>query len=116
MKLLIFGATGFIGSQIVKDALAQNFDVKILAHNSNTDIKNVEVIKGDVLNPEDVLKAVQGVDVVVNLIGIIKEKPPVVTFENMHVRATKHILDALEILDHKPLYIHISAFSSKILK
>ena len=61
MKLIIFGSTGSIGRQLVKQALEQGHMVAAFARDpARVDIKhaNLEVIQGDVLDPASVEKAV----------------------------------------------------------
>ena len=72
MKLIIFGSTGSIGRQLVKQALEQRHMVAAFARNpARVDIKhaNLEVIQGDVLDPASVEKAVQGHDAVLCSLG-----------------------------------------------
>jgi len=78
MKLLVTGGAGFIGSNFVHHILNKYPDYKIVNFDSLTyagnlenlkDLegnKNYEFVKGDIVNPEDVAKAVKGVDLIVN--------------------------------------------------
>ena len=78
MKLLVTGGAGFIGSNFVHHILNKYPDYKIVNLDSLTyagnlenlkDLegnKNYEFVKGDIVNPEDVAKAVKGVDLIVN--------------------------------------------------
>lgn len=73
MKLIIFGSTGSIGRQLVKQALEQGHMVTAFARDPvRVDIKhaNLQVIQGDVLDhPASVEKAVQGHDAVLCSLG-----------------------------------------------
>lgn len=78
MKVLITGGCGFIGSNLVEFILEKtNWNMVVLdnlTHGKIEDIENLsgwqergEFVKGDIRNKEDVLKAIQGCDYVVNL-------------------------------------------------
>ncbi len=72
MKLLIFGSTGSIGRQLVKQALEHGHTVAAFARDpSKLDIKhdNLKVVYGDVMDFPSVGKAVQGQDAVLCSLG-----------------------------------------------
>lgn len=72
MKLLIIGATGGTGRELVEQALAQGHDVTAFVRNpSKIEIKNerLTIAQGDVLNYQSVEKAVQGKDAVLSALG-----------------------------------------------
>lgn len=75
MVITIFGATGLVGSRLVKQALAQGFVVKAFGRNVSNLIdadllsKNLEAIKGYVLDEDDVLKALKGSEAVLSALG-----------------------------------------------
>ncbi len=67
-KALVTGGAGFIGSHLARALLHENMQVVVLDNLSMGKIENVPpgavFIRGDVCNREDVLKALQDVDVV----------------------------------------------------
>lgn len=72
MKLLIFGSTGSIGKNVVKQALEDRHTVTAFTRNAaKVGIRHpsLRVIEGDVMDPAAVLKAVQGQDAVLCSIG-----------------------------------------------
>lgn len=70
MKLAIFGATGRVGGEILKRALAEGHYVKALVRSEKLEAHpNLEVILGDVRNAIDVEKTIAGVDAVFSAIG-----------------------------------------------
>jgi putative NADH-flavin reductase len=72
MKILILGATGTTGQQLVKQALEQNHFVTALARNpSKLKIthERLKVIKGDALDNAAVLNALEGNDAVLSALG-----------------------------------------------
>lgn len=72
MKLVVFGATGGSGRQLVEQAVLAGHDVTAFARTpEKLGIQNAKltVIQGDILDPEAVDKAVQGKDAVLCALG-----------------------------------------------
>ena len=73
MQVIIFGATGSLGSHVVQQALAKGYVVKAFTRNAEKlkEMKSpyLNIVQGDVNNFDDVLKAVNGVDAVVCALG-----------------------------------------------
>ena len=65
-KVLITGATGFIGNHVARMCAAQGDTIRAMVmpgeDRSPLDGMEVEFIEGNLLNPESLAKAVQGVD------------------------------------------------------
>jgi nucleoside-diphosphate-sugar epimerase len=78
-KILVTGGAGYIGSVLVRILLKKGFNVRVLDNlmfggESLVELFNYpefEFQKGDVRNEEDVKKALDGVDAVVNLAAIV---------------------------------------------
>ncbi|MCI0764295.1 SDR family oxidoreductase [Bacillus sp. TL12] len=72
MKICIFGATGRVGSQLMKLALKDSHDVTVLVRNQNKLVvkhNNLHIVEGDVLQENDVKKALKGADIVLSALG-----------------------------------------------
>jgi uncharacterized protein len=72
MNILILGATGRVGSEIMKYALLDQHSVTVLVRTpEKIQIKNenLTIIHGNVLNKEDLLRAMNGNDVVVSALN-----------------------------------------------
>lgn len=94
MKLLIFGATGSIGRQLVEQALEQEHTVTAFARDPvKLDIKhaNLQVVQGDVMDLALVEKAVQGQDAVLCVLGSGGKRKGTIRSEG-----TQHIIRAME--------------------
>ena len=98
-KVLVTGATGFIGKHLASKLAEAN--VRCLARGSSSKEKvrelqsYGEVVYGDVRDRESLQKAVNGVDAVIHLVGIMagmtKEK---VTYEQIHVQGMRNLVNA----------------------
>lgn len=71
MKIVIFGATGRTGSDIVRLALADGHEVKAFARTPDQVIpqQNLTVVQGDALDAQAVKEAIEGADAVVSALG-----------------------------------------------
>lgn len=72
MNILVFGATGRVGNEIVNLALSDEHQVTAFVRNPDKiqiNDKNLKIIKGNVLNKEDILRAMQGIDVVISALN-----------------------------------------------
>ena len=72
MKVLLLGATGATGGLIEKLAIEKGIDLSVLVRNPGKlrhTTSQIRIIKGDVLNADDVTKAVKNVNTVIWTIG-----------------------------------------------
>ncbi|ASK61443.1 hypothetical protein CFK37_04265 [Virgibacillus phasianinus] len=72
MKLLVLGASGRVGHKIVKRALADHHDVVALVRspeNFNLIDEYLTVLKGNVLEENDLLRALDGVDAIISALN-----------------------------------------------
>lgn len=72
MNILLLGATGRVGSQIFPYALRDRHHVTVLVRTPEKiqiNNKNVTIIKGNVLNKEDIVRAIHGIDLVISALN-----------------------------------------------
>jgi uncharacterized protein YbjT (DUF2867 family) len=63
LKILVTGATGHVGSEVVKELQKRKADVRVLVRKQETTaLQGVQVMVGDLLDPVSVEKALHGVD------------------------------------------------------
>jgi putative NADH-flavin reductase len=77
-KIIVFGATGGTGKFVVEQALLAGHRVTAIARNPGALIvshKNLEIIKGDVLQPGTSENAIKEKDLVVSCLGVRNRKP-----------------------------------------
>lgn len=107
MVVFLTGATGFIGKNTLEKLISRNIKVKVLVRNKKkidkffnefspkSYLRNIEVVFGDITKPESYSDYLKDVDVVINLVGIIREFPKKgITFWKYHYEATKNLVDA----------------------
>lgn len=102
----VAGATGFVGRNMVRELLSRGFRVRALTRSMTkaTDVLpldaiddgRVAVVEGDALERGVPGRLVDGADVCVNLIGILREAPGRQTFERVHTKTTAALVDACE--------------------
>jgi putative NADH-flavin reductase len=94
MKIAVFGATGQLGQECARQALAAGHEVRVLARTPSKlaeDLRDrVELIEGDALIAADVEKTLVGIDAVMFAIGVDKKSP-----EKLCTEATRLILNAV---------------------
>ncbi|MBB6634581.1 NAD(P)-dependent oxidoreductase [Cohnella thailandensis] len=72
MNILILGATGRVGSQIVTYALYDRHQVTVLVRTPEKiqiNDNNLSIIQGNVLNKEDIVRAMHGMDAVISALN-----------------------------------------------
>jgi uncharacterized protein len=72
LNILILGATGRVGSQLVSLALHDKHHVTVLVRTSEKiqlHNESLTIIPGNVLNKDDIFRAMQGIDVVISALN-----------------------------------------------
>jgi dihydroflavonol-4-reductase len=94
MKLLVTGATGFLGSTLVPMLREAGHDVRVLVR-SGAPFPDAEVVKGDVRDPESVRRALAGVEGLCHLAGLVSRDPADARkMYDLHVEGTRNLLTA----------------------
>ncbi|MFZ2087863.1 MAG: complex I NDUFA9 subunit family protein [Desulfobaccales bacterium] len=117
MKVLVTGATGFVGQEVVKELVDRGHEVRALVRRGSEKKlkkeKRVEIFPGDCLHPENLAPAAAGCEAVIHLVGIIREFPGRgLTFERVHVQATHNVVDAAQAAGVRR-YLHMSALGAR---
>jgi NADH dehydrogenase len=127
MRVLLTGATGYVGSYVLRELLRRDHTPRCLVRGSandlavqdtdpavqNTDLavqdEAIEIATGDVTDPASLDGAVADCDAVIHLVGIIEEnRAQGVTFDRIHVDGTRSVVAAARDagIDR---FIHMSA-------
>lgn len=94
MKLIVFGATGGTGQQVVQQALAQGHAVTAFVRNPakfGVSHPNLRVVQGDVMDPVSVERAMPGHDAVLAALGA-----PARDKGKVRSEGTRNIIRAME--------------------
>lgn len=120
MKILVTGSTGYVGHYVVKALLEAGHSVVSVSRDAGKTktasgakleiFGNVEYRMGDVSNGNGLKEAMNGVEAVVHLVGIIAEKG-LQTFQRVHVEGTRNVLEAAKAAGVKR-YVHMSALGA----
>ena len=106
MRVLVLGGNGFIGRHIVAKLQAQGAQILIGSRNGQNKINTIQVKMQHMLQVEDWLTLLKGFDVVVNAVGILRERKGE-SYADIHTLAVESLADACAQLRVK--LIHISA-------
>eukprot|EP00871_Galdieria_phlegrea_P004856 jgi/Galph1/5371/GphlegSOOS_G4042.1 len=120
--LTVFGATGFIGRELLRSLVKEKKDlfsaVRIVSRQKKDCSfvysleSNFQVVQGSVTSLKDVEKAIQGASHVVNLVGILYPSKDA-TFQSVHHESVKNIAQVCSQQGVKQL-IHISALGTAV--
>jgi uncharacterized protein YbjT (DUF2867 family) len=113
MKVFLTGATGFIGSYILRQLIEDGHSVRCLVRDESAHLDMpsdlIERSLGDVTDPDSLKRAMTGCDAVIHLVGIIEEKPSKgVTFEAVHDKGTFNVIEEATRAGIET-FIHMSA-------
>jgi len=121
MKILITGATGFLGQVLLKTMREKGFftdhEIKVYVMKNDPyekDIKNypIQIIHGDITQAEQVDNAIKGNDLVIHLAGFISYwKKDLKKLNSINIKGVENIVNSC--LTHKMnKLIHISSVGS----
>jgi dihydroflavonol-4-reductase len=111
MKVAVTGASGHIGNCLVRELIKKKAEVRVLLHNSENDIRklNIEIIKGDMLNPVSLNRLCEDADVVYHLAAKIAiDKKELGLVYRTNVEGTQNLVNIC--LENKiKKFIHFSS-------
>ncbi len=114
MRVLVTGATGFVGSHLLPALLEAGHQVVALVHKRRELPPGVKAVPGDVLDLSSLKRGVKGCQAVIHLVGIIREFPSKgITFQRLHVEATENVIRACRE-DGASLLLHMSALGARV--
>ncbi len=116
MKVLVTGATGFLGGWLTKYLLEKNLSVRVLRREKSdvTELKDsrIEHFLGDVTNPESVISAAKGVDCVFHLAGLIAySRAQRKAMDHVNIFGTENVIQAVK-KNSVPKLVHLSSVAA----
>ena len=116
-KVLLAGASGYLGRHIALELQKQGYPVRIILRNRKEvpfDTKNMEVVMAQVTNPESLIGKLGGIDVVISTVGITKQKDGF-TYMDVDYQANSNLLEEAKKEGVKR-FIYVSAFNADRIK
>jgi uncharacterized protein YbjT (DUF2867 family) len=96
MKVLVTGATGFVGPAVANAIADAGHSVRVLERKpgawKDAGIRCDEAAQGDVTDPDSLRRATEGIEIVVHLVAIRQGKPEL--FERVMIQGTRNLLAA----------------------
>ena len=116
MRVLITGATGFVGRAVCEAVAREGHSVRRMARGNRSQGSEsanggIDWVRGSVLCPEDLRRALQGCDAVIHLVGIIGEIGDQ-TFERVHQEGTLRVVEAAIACGVRRM-VHMSALGTR---
>jgi len=101
MRILITGATGFIGRELVR-SFPNKAEITCLIRKESDFLKklNISAVKCDLTDKETLMNCIKGFDTVIHLAGIVNT-PSKKEFKEKNVTITKNLLDACKAANIK---------------
>ncbi|MEA3496278.1 MAG: NAD-dependent epimerase/dehydratase family protein [Bacteroidota bacterium] len=98
MKILVTGADGFLGNNIIRELLVRKYDVKVFLQKNRPDTFNelkIEKYTGDILEPESIIEASQDCDFIIHTAAntsVWPSKSKIV--REVNIKGTQNIVNA----------------------
>ncbi len=114
MRILVTGASGNVGSHVVPELVRRGHSVRAMTFRAGrwAAPADVEIVRGDITDPQEVTRAVEGVDAVIHLAAVI---PPLADeqprrAEKVNVDGTANVVAACLEQPHPPRLLFTSTF------
>lgn len=118
MRVLVTGATGFVGREILRQLHQQGQSIRILARSPGSprvqeaiSSWGAEVHPGDVREAASLEGALNGIEAVIHLVGIISEVGES-TYANVHTQGTRNMVAATQQAGVRR-FVHMSALGTR---
>jgi dihydroflavonol-4-reductase len=110
MKIGVTGATGHVGTNLTRMLLQEGHTVKVLIHRDGKGLAGLplEMVHGNVLNLQDLIRLTEGCDVIFNLAASITIYRHDVSSHRLNVDSCKNLIQASGITGVKKI-IHFSS-------
>jgi NADH dehydrogenase len=117
-RVLLTGGTGFVGLEVARALSAAGYTFRVLARNPKSPaaqtaagLGGAALCEGDVTDARSLPRAMDGVQTVIHLVGIIREARQI-TFELLHTKATRNVVEAARQAGVRR-FIHMSALGTR---
>jgi len=107
----VTGATGFVGSTLLKMACGQGLQVRALTRRPQPDMAGVTWIEGALDTPDRLARLVEGADAVIHVAGVVNA-PTREGFEQGNIRGTDSIVAATKATGIAR-FVHVSSLAAR---
>lgn len=116
-KVLVAGATGYLGRYVIKELKKQGYWIRALARNPGK-LENLkgsidEIFIGEVTRPETLDKVCEGIDFVFSSVGITRQKNGM-TYMDVDYQGNKNLLD-LAMKNNVSKFIYVSVINAHMM-
>ena len=112
-EILVTGGSGFLGRQVVKALRKRSESVRVLAlpgeDTISLEIQGVDVYRGDIRDPQAVVAAMNGVEGVLHLAGMMGLWRPIEDYRAVNVTGTENVCRAA--LAEGARVVHVSSWT-----
>ena len=118
-KICILGGTGFVGQQLAARSASLGYQVLIPGrhperHREVLVLPDTQLKRADIHNQDELKGLFSGVDIVINLVGILNEKGnDGLGFQHAHVELTHKVIEACKQTGVRRL-LHMSALNADV--
>ncbi len=116
-KVLVAGATGYLGRYVIKELKKQNYHVRVLARNSEKleDLRAYidEIFEGEVTKPDTLNGICDGIDYIISSVGITRQKDGL-TYMDVDYQGNKNLLDEAK-KEGVSKFIYVSVINAHLM-
>ena len=116
-KVLLAGATGYLGRFITQELIDRGYETKIVVRNKEKvklNAPNLEIIEAQVTKPESLKDICKNVDIVISTVGITRQKDGL-TYMDVDYQANANLIDEAKKSGVKK-FIYISVLNGEKLR
>jgi uncharacterized protein YbjT (DUF2867 family) len=115
-RVLLAGATGYLGQYIAKKLIESEYPTRLIVRNKQKapfDVENFQIVEAQVTQPETINRAFKDIDVVISTLGITKQKDGL-TYMSVDFQANMNLLEEAK-KNGVIKFIYVSALNSEKL-
>ena len=117
-RVLLAGATGYLGSYIAKELLERSYPIRVIARNPDklkqNNIESTEILQTEITQPASIKDCCKNIDIVISTVGITRQKDGL-TYMDVDYQANLNLLQEA-IQSGVKKFIYISALNGENLR
>lgn len=116
-KILVAGATGYLGRFITQELIDRDYETRIIVRNKEKvklNAPNLEIIEAQVTNPDSLKDIYKNVDIVISTVGITRQKDGL-TYMDVDYQANANLINEAKKSGVKK-FIYISVLNGDKLR